>query len=46
MDLGDPKYIRIIIVCLDNYYKRYVLGTKLEEDCWVLTQFELDSDMS
>ena len=31
MDFGDPKYIRIIIVCLDNYYKRYVLVAKLED---------------
>ena len=46
MDFGDPKYIRIIIVCLDNYYKRYVLVTKLEEDCWVLIQLKLDFDLS
>ena len=31
MDFGDPKYIRIIIVCLDNYYKEYVLVTKIED---------------
>ena len=46
MDFGDSKYTWIIIVCLDSYYKRYVLITKLEEDCWVLTQLELDSDLS
>ena len=44
MDFGDPKHIRIIIVWLENYYKRYVLVTKLGDDC--LVRYELDSDLS
>ena len=42
MDFGDPKYIRIIIVCLDNYYKRYVLVTKLENLVGIGIWFELE----
>ena len=33
MDFGDPKYIRIIIVCLDNYYK-ICLGHKDRRPSW------------
>ena len=42
MDFDDPKYIRIIIVCLDNYYKRYVLVAKLEDPVGIGFWFELE----
>ena len=42
MSLGDPKHIWIIIVCLDNYYKRYVLITKLEYPVGIGFWFQLE----